>query len=118
MQVDCLAALKFQQHSGVRGCASLRITPYIAGLLSTSPLRPFKRCDYTSLIPNNWSALVEKMLTPTELVDRWNGAITVPTLANWRSVGKGPSFVKLGTKVVYPETAVTAYEKRNTTVLL
>lgn len=61
---------------------------------------------------------MEKMLTPAELVNRWNGAITIPTLANWRSVGKGPSFVKLGTKVVYPETAVTAYEKRNTTILV
>jgi hypothetical protein len=93
-------------------CASPRISQ---GFYPTSPLRPFKRCDYTALIPNNWSALVEKMLTPAELVNRWNGAITVPTLANWRWVGKGPSFVKLGTKVVYPETAVIAYEKRNTT---
>lgn len=57
---------------------------------------------------------MEQMLTPAELAARWNGAITIATLANWRSAGKGPGFVKLGTKVVYKETAVAAYEQRNT----
>jgi len=37
------------------------------------------------------------------------------TLANWRSQGKGPPFVKIGgTAVRYPTEALRAYIERNT----
>lgn len=52
-------------------------------------------------------------LTPDELVDRWNDAVTVGTLANWRSQGNGPPFVKFGNRVRYPMTGVEAYEAAN-----
>ena len=49
-------------------------------------------------------------LTPTDLVDRWGGAITTGTLANWRSKGRGPAFVKIGSRVLYLLADVQAYE--------
>ena len=49
-------------------------------------------------------------LTPKETADRLR---TVKgTLANWRVQGKGPKFVKIGRKVLYPTAEVMAYEKR------
>ncbi len=53
-------------------------------------------------------------LTPQQLVQRWNGAVTTGTLANWRGKGRGPSFTKLGKTVRYPMAEVLAYEAANT----
>lgn len=52
-------------------------------------------------------------LTPDELVERWNGAVTRGTLANWRSQGKGPAFVTFGNRVRYMLVDVSAYEAAN-----
>lgn len=59
-----------------------------------------------------------KFLTPAELVERWAGAVTLGTLANWRSRCKpgrqvGPAFQKIGSRVLYPLAAVMAYESAN-----
>lgn len=53
-------------------------------------------------------------LTPAELVDRYKSAITVRTLANWRSIGEGPSYTKIGGRVLYPLEAVTNWEQKRT----
>lgn len=50
-------------------------------------------------------------LRPDALAERW--ATTTKTLANWRSLGKGPAFVKIGGAVRYPLTDVLAYENAN-----
>lgn len=50
-------------------------------------------------------------LTPGELVVRWRSAVTVKTLRNWRSAGRGPDYVTLGTRVLYSLEAVERYEK-------
>lgn len=52
-------------------------------------------------------------LTPAELSNRWDGAVTTGTLANWRSKGRGPAFAKFGNKVRYPVTRVVEWEKSN-----
>lgn len=52
-------------------------------------------------------------LTPDEVVGRWGGAICRGTLANWRSKGKGPEFVKVGSRVVYPLDKLEAWENQN-----
>ena len=52
-------------------------------------------------------------LTPRQLTDRWRGAITTGTLANWRSKGLGPNYVKLGGRVVYQLDQVEAWEAQN-----
>lgn len=57
----------------------------------------------------------ETYLTPTELSARWGGHIKINTLANWRSDpdGRGPDYIKFGHKVLYPLSAVEAYERAN-----
>ena len=35
------------------------------------------------------------------------------TLANWRNVGRGPEYVKIEHKVLYPLKAVEEYERAN-----
>ena len=54
-----------------------------------------------------------KHLTPHELSERWGGAIKASTLRNWRNSGRGPAFIKVGSKAVYPLQAVEAYEKNH-----
>lgn len=52
-------------------------------------------------------------LTPQELVDRWNNAVTTGTLANWRNKGKGPAYTKFGSRVRYKLDSVISYEQQN-----
>lgn len=49
-------------------------------------------------------------LTPAELVLRYKGSITTRTLANWRSNREGPSYTKIGGRVLYPMESVTKWE--------
>jgi len=55
-----------------------------------------------------------KMLTPTELADRWK--IHEMTLGNWRSQKRGPKYVKLGDSrnapVLYRLEDVIEYEEK------
>ncbi len=53
-------------------------------------------------------------LTIDELVKRWGGTVDKRTLANWRYIGKGPRFTKLGGRVVYALEEVIEYERRRT----
>lgn len=52
-------------------------------------------------------------LRPADLVARWCDAVTLSTLDNWRSQNRGPRFVKIGGRVLYPLHEVEAYEARN-----
>lgn len=56
----------------------------------------------------------KKFLTPTELSARWEGRITVRTLANWRSSASGPPFTKVGGSILYPFDKLLEWEERNT----
>lgn len=59
--------------------------------------------------------MTPKYLTPKELSDRYNGRISVGTLANWRSSGNtGPKFTRIGGRIMYPEHEVIAWEQRRT----
>lgn len=40
------------------------------------------------------NADMKDVLTPEQLVSRWHNEITLKTLANWRSMGKGPKFFR------------------------
>lgn len=55
-----------------------------------------------------------KFMTPSELSARWEGRITVRTLANWRTGGSGPPFTKIGGAVLYPRDQVVQWEASNT----
>lgn len=39
---------------------------------------------------------------------------TTGTLSNWRMQGRGPKYIKLGRKVLYPLREVEAFEARHT----
>jgi hypothetical protein len=49
-------------------------------------------------------------LQQTELADRWR--LSPRTLERWRWLKTGPSYVKLGGRVVYAVSDVEAYERR------
>jgi len=55
----------------------------------------------------------EQLLTPAEVVERWKNIITVRTLANWRSQGVGPAFVKISDRALYRVEDIQAYENRH-----
>jgi predicted site-specific integrase-resolvase len=48
-------------------------------------------------------------LSSAELADRWR--LSLQTLANWRHAGKGPPFVRVGSRILYPAQAVYSFEK-------
>lgn len=56
----------------------------------------------------------DEYLTPVELVARYKGAITIRTLANWRSSGDGPAYTKVGGRVLYAVAAVIQWERART----
>lgn len=51
-------------------------------------------------------------LTSKELAHRWR--LNDQTLANWRHAHKGPPFIRIGSRVLYPVEGITAYEKLDT----
>lgn len=53
-------------------------------------------------------------LTPDQVSERYEGRISVRTLANWRSAGQGPPFSRLGGRVLYPEEQLVSWETKNT----
>lgn len=52
-------------------------------------------------------------LRPADLAERW--AIPTKTLANWRSAGKGPAYIKVGGTVRYTLADVELHEAANRT---
>lgn len=50
-------------------------------------------------------------LTATELAARWHKK--TGTLQNWRIMGKGPGYIKLGNTVLYPLAEIEAHEQAN-----
>ena len=42
--------------------------------------------------------------TPAEVAERLG--VSPATLANWRSAGRGPAYLRIGGRVVYPEKAI------------
>lgn len=55
-----------------------------------------------------------EFLTPAQLSDRWGRRINVRTLANWRTAGTGPRYVKIGGAIMYRLDDIQAYEAKNT----
>lgn len=51
-----------------------------------------------------------EFLTPEQLCARYQGSPGEKTLANWRSSGTGPAFVKVGRQVLYRVRDVEAWE--------
>lgn len=49
-------------------------------------------------------------LSPYDLCKRWGRTVTPKTLANWRSLGLGPAYVKLNGRIIYATADVLEYE--------
>lgn len=47
-------------------------------------------------------------MTQKQLADRWH--MSPRTLEQWRWLGKGPRFLKIGARVLYEEADVLAFE--------
>lgn len=56
----------------------------------------------------------KRFMTPQDVSARYEGRIGVRTLANWRSQGSGPPFVKIGGAILYKTDDLTAWEQANT----
>lgn len=56
----------------------------------------------------------DQFLTPDELVSRYNRNISVKTLANWRTKGGGPEYIKIGGKIMYSKSSVVLWERLRT----
>lgn len=54
-------------------------------------------------------------LTPQDLHARWKKRVAVRTLANWRCLGTGPKYTKVGGRILYPLNEVVEWEERRTT---
>ena len=54
-------------------------------------------------------------LTSKEVASRWR--LSEQTLANWRHGRKGPPFVRIGAKVLYPSEGINAFERLSPTWL-
>ena len=50
----------------------------------------------------------KEFLTSKELSHRWR--LSDQTLANWRYAGKGPPFIRVGSRVLYPIDGIRAFE--------
>lgn len=53
-------------------------------------------------------------LTPDQVSERYEGRISVRTLANWRSAGHGPKFTRVGGRILYDLTTMEEWEAKNT----
>jgi len=50
-----------------------------------------------------------EMLSQNQLADRWK--ISPSTLEQWRWLGKGPKFLKIGARVLYRSVDINDYEQ-------
>ncbi|QET32081.1 helix-turn-helix domain-containing protein [Burkholderia multivorans] len=57
---------------------------------------------------------MSKYLTPAEVAARYEGQISVRTLANWRWAGTGPKFTRIGGKILYDLQRLIEWEERRT----
>jgi hypothetical protein len=70
-------------------------------------INPSRALAHVPLSPPDEDAARQVHLTPRDLADRWHTSLG--HLANLRSRGAGPGYLKLG-RVLYPLAAVEAYE--------
>lgn len=50
-------------------------------------------------------------LTIPEVIQKFRGVISAETLAVWRHQKKGPPYVKIGSRVLYPDDKLEEWEK-------
>lgn len=58
--------------------------------------------------------MTKRYLSTKLMVERYNGGVSLKTLANWRSNGNGPPYTKIGGCVMYPVDELEEWEARRT----
>jgi len=53
-------------------------------------------------------------LDANQVSARYNGRISTRTLANWRTQGKGPKYIRRGGKIFYPVKFLNEWDEKNT----
>lgn len=56
----------------------------------------------------------KRYLTASEVKARYDGAVSIKTLANWRSSRIGPPYTKIGGHVMYPIDGLEDWERQRT----
>jgi len=51
-----------------------------------------------------------EFISPKQLYDRYSKSISMQTIANWRSLGTGPVYTKIGGRVMYRMDDVVEWE--------
>jgi hypothetical protein len=74
-------------------------------LATPAPTAPALKDAFAVLSPTHESFNLKE----TDLAWRWD--MNPKTLQRWRMEGRGPSYLKLGKRVLYPLNAVIAFEK-------
>src|SRR6266511_263896 len=54
----------------------------------------------------------EELLTVDDLFERYRGLVPKRTIDYWRYTKKGPPFIKIGRRVLYPLAGVIAWERK------
>lgn len=52
-------------------------------------------------------------LTVEEVIERYRGQISPGTLANWRAMRIGPSYIKIGKTPLYPVSELDRWDQSN-----
>lgn len=60
------------------------------------------------------STEAETYLTPSQVSERYNKAVSASTLKQWRYKKTGPTYTRVGRNVVYPLSLLLEWEKVNT----
>lgn len=55
---------------------------------------------------------LKRRMTESELSEYWG--VKRKTLSKWRSLGNGPLYIKIGSKIYYPREGIEEYEKNRT----
>lgn len=59
-----------------------------------------------------------RLLTPEEVCEKLRNAIAVGTLRKWRGLHKGPNWVRVGNKALYPEADLMEWLEETKTVII
>jgi hypothetical protein len=55
--------------------------------------------------------MAPEYLSPRGLLERYDNVVTIDTLRNWRSQGKGPPWKRFEGRVVYPMRSLIEWEE-------
>ena len=65
------------------------------------------------VVSDESAATMQEFLTPYDLHRRWAKAISLKTLANWRSLAVGPPYSRIGGRVLYRLHDVVVWESQH-----